>query len=268
MHFIVPTDFSSTASKALEFALALANNCDGRITLLNCFDLDNMPSSFEGDNSVEGEAEVMGRLTQLRNEISNRYPDIKMSLVARFGQLSNIIPLISEEIDADCIVMGTIGAGSVSNKLFGSNTSKIVESTRIPLFVVPDGIEPSGFAQSAFSWDLKAIRKGKSLTFLEQLCTDLGTHMTAVHVASSQLSGEEVLEEELRKYLNYQDLNLRVIIGGDIVQGLDQYIQESKLDWLIMITRKRSLFGQLFSKSISKKMAHHGAIPTLILKEE
>ena len=65
--------------------------------------------------------------------------NIDCEYLLRDGKPHEIIVKISEEKNADLIVMGTNGKDSLSDLLIGTTTQKVVEKSICPVLVMPKG---------------------------------------------------------------------------------------------------------------------------------
>ena len=69
-------------------------------------------------------------------------------------------------------------------------------------------------------------------------------------------------------FLNqYPNLEIKydVVINDDLLENLDKYIDESKIDVITIISYKRNIFARLFNPSIAKKVIFHSDTPLLVI---
>jgi nucleotide-binding universal stress UspA family protein len=137
---LCPTDFSPSALQAVGFAIDLARQADGRVTLLGVLEwlAEEEPRSLAHFNVPEFR-DLMARNTddQLRalvvDELRAGSP-IDTQVV--FGRAHRQILRVAEEQSADLIVMGAQGRGGVSLALFGSTTQQVVRGATCPVLTV------------------------------------------------------------------------------------------------------------------------------------
>ena len=137
---LCPTDFSPSALQAVGFAIDLARQADGRVTLLCVLEwlAEEEPRSLVHFNVPEFRG-LMARNTedQLRElvaEESQAGSVIDTRVV--FGRAHRQILRVAEGQSADLIVMGAQGRGGVSLALFGSTTQEVVRGATCPVLTV------------------------------------------------------------------------------------------------------------------------------------
>ena len=136
-HILVPTDFSSAASKALELALELAPKFDAKVTLLHVYYLPPPPYGDqlawpESGLRQAAQAALDGALADAKA----RYPHIDGRLA--FGDARWHIIDVAQAIGAGLIVMGTQGRKGFSHAFLGSVTERVVRTSPVPVLTVSE----------------------------------------------------------------------------------------------------------------------------------
>jgi nucleotide-binding universal stress UspA family protein len=137
---LCPVDFSPSALQALELALDLARQADGRVTLLHAVEwlAEEQPRALthfdvpEYRRHIASEAEE--RLRTLVAGESRTWVDIGDAVV--FGRAHREILRAAAAKPADLIVMGAQGRGGVDLALFGSTTQQVVRGAACPVLTV------------------------------------------------------------------------------------------------------------------------------------
>jgi nucleotide-binding universal stress UspA family protein len=133
-------DFSPSALQALGFALDLARQADGRVTLFHAVEwlADGEPRAAAHFNVPEYRryliADGQERLRSLVAEESRAWVDIDDAVV--FGRAYREILRAAETNSADLIVMGAQGRGGIGLALFGSTTQQVVRGATCPVLTV------------------------------------------------------------------------------------------------------------------------------------
>jgi nucleotide-binding universal stress UspA family protein len=137
---LCPTDFSPSSLQALGFALDLARQADGRLTVIHVLEwlAEEEPRTSIHFNIPEYrrslEADARERLRTLVAEESQTWAEI--DTVLAFGRAYREILRAAETNDADLIVMGAQGRGGVDLALFGSSTQQVVRGAACPVLTV------------------------------------------------------------------------------------------------------------------------------------
>jgi len=137
---LCPIDFSPSALQALGFALDLARQADGRVTLMHVIEwlAEDDPKALAHFNVPEYQrhlvADAADRLRLLVAEESRTWVEIDDLVV--FGSASGEILRAAETEPVDLIVMGAQGRGGIGLALFGSTTQQVVRGAMCPVLTV------------------------------------------------------------------------------------------------------------------------------------
>ena len=137
---LCPIDFSPSALQALGFALDLARQADGRVTLLHVVEwLAEEEPRASAHFSVPEYRRYMvedgqERLRNLVFEESRAWVEIDDVVV--FGRTYREILRAAETEPVDLIVMGAQGRGGIGLALFGSTTQQVVRGAMCPVLTV------------------------------------------------------------------------------------------------------------------------------------
>lgn len=137
---LCPIDFSPSALQALEFAVALARQADGRVTLLHAVEwlAEEQPRALMHFNAPEYRqlmaSEAHERLQALVAEETRTW--VEIDDVLAFGRAYREILRAAEAKPADLIVMGAQGRGGLDLAVFGSTTQQVVRGATCPVLTV------------------------------------------------------------------------------------------------------------------------------------
>jgi nucleotide-binding universal stress UspA family protein len=137
---LCPIDFSPSALLALGFALDLARQAGGLVTLLHVVEwlAEEEPRTSAHFNVPEVRGYMVDdarqRLRSLVAEESRVWCEIDDVIVS--GRAHREILRAAEARAADLIVMGSQGRGGVGLALFGSTTQQVVRSAACPVLTV------------------------------------------------------------------------------------------------------------------------------------
>ena len=137
---LCPIDFSPSALQALGFALDLARQAHGRVTLLHVVEwlAEEEPRASAHFNIPEYRRymieDAQQRLRGLVAEESRTWVEIDDMVVT--GRAHREVLRAAEAKPADLIVMGAQGRGGVGLALFGSTTQQVVRSATCPVLTV------------------------------------------------------------------------------------------------------------------------------------
>lgn len=143
---LVPTDFSETASAALDVAADLAQATGGEIFLLHVnaipdlgvpigIDVSTFPT-WSGFQAMLRErlSAVHGAMGDIKHRLAGK--GIAITEVVRDGMPAQEIAGAAKELGADLIVMGRHGRRGVAHLLLGSTTDEVLRTSAVPVLAV------------------------------------------------------------------------------------------------------------------------------------
>jgi len=138
-NFLVPTDFSPTARRALDYAIALAARLGARIHIVHVIGIPALGLPEIGlalttmtiDSLM---ADGQAALDRITNECRDQATFGEV--VLRTGDARAEILQVATQVHADLIVVGTHGRRGVSRALLGSVAEAIVRMAPCPVLTV------------------------------------------------------------------------------------------------------------------------------------
>jgi nucleotide-binding universal stress UspA family protein len=139
---LVPVDFSDFSTKAVDYALAFAEQFEARIILLHVVEPAVYPESTmlvataldDLNNDLRQVAQE--RLSELRRErIGERAPS---ELLVRMGRAFSEIAAAAADLDVGLIILATHGYTGLKHVLLGSTTERVVRHAPCPVLTVRD----------------------------------------------------------------------------------------------------------------------------------
>ncbi len=146
------TDLSDSSRMTLSWAMTLAEKHNAKLTMLNVIeDVSSSPSvqvyfSEQEWNQlkkrINSEAvDIMkARLKDFCEETKAAIPQcnyVAEEIIVRRGNPVEKILLVAEEQQCDIIVMGSLGAGGLTDAIMGSTARRVLRRSKIPVFVIP-----------------------------------------------------------------------------------------------------------------------------------
>lgn len=142
---LAPTDFSTTAARAIRVADSILGNADGsraRLVLLHAYQLPieytaygAVPTSL--DFMKDTGAEAQDKLDQMAEELRAEGIDAEARICE--GYPPEVIVEQAAELGADLIAMGTHGRTGLRHLLLGSTAERVVQHAGCPVLTVRQG---------------------------------------------------------------------------------------------------------------------------------
>ena len=138
---VCPVDFSESSMHALKYAISLAQEADGQLTVLHVVaqEFDSLAGfAYDagmtvGDFLKEREIALQQRL----EEVVAAAPEFcRLESLMRHGKAGREVLRVAEEKHCDVIVMGLQGRGSADPLFFGSTTQHVVRHASCPVLTL------------------------------------------------------------------------------------------------------------------------------------
>lgn len=159
---LVPTDFSTSADRALAYAVHLADCYEASLQLLHV--VDELDSQRYG--IAEGEDQAMSLREQVRTEAHERLRtitpdespiDVETEVSLHLGgDVADAIQEYVEDHDVDLVAMGTHGRQGIDRLMLGSVTDAFLRRASCPVLTVRDNGEGIPDAQEVSLADVLA----------------------------------------------------------------------------------------------------------------
>jgi nucleotide-binding universal stress UspA family protein len=133
---LVPTDFSEPSFKALRYAAGLARLTGAALHVVHVAEIDfAVPGDALPDRNPLVDDTEEGRV--LRQKLQALVePGVVPVFHGRTGRAFDQIVRLASELEADLIVMSTLGRTGFKRLLFGSNAERVVQHSSCPVLVV------------------------------------------------------------------------------------------------------------------------------------
>lgn len=273
---LVPTDFSKNAETALYYAIELAKSDDSKIILMHAYQI-NYASSFVPvdvltDEKKDLEKDSGSRLRALGLKIEHAGKIKHEALCVEDFTVDAILHTIKER-KVDLLVMGTKGDSGLANKILGSNTAKVMRNAKCPVLAIPETtkfkiLKNITYATNYDDRDIEDLKK------VAEMARHFTAHIQLVHITDSKkLPGveKESFEQFVAKVLqqvNYSNFSSRILTGESIEDALEEFVNVTATDMLVMSTHQKGFFGRLFGESATRHMAYHSTIPIMVIHHE
>lgn len=273
---LVPTDFSEPAENALEVAASIARKHDAEIILLHMMGLSDAIVTKNESREVFKAMYYMRLAEQRFEELMNKeyLEGIQVTDTVHNYTVFSEINDIAKEMEADLIVMGSIGASGLKEVFVGSNTEKVVRTSEVPVLVIKhqsvDFSPNSGiFACDFLSSALGPYKRAKR--FFDMM--DIEMELLYVNLAGDFRSTREI-EKRILKFLtdagedNPLSLLNSVVVYNDysVEAGIFGYSQVSNADIIALPTQGRQGLAHFFSGSIGEDVVNHSDLPVITFK--
>jgi nucleotide-binding universal stress UspA family protein len=269
---LFPTDFSSGADNAFNYAISLSDKLKAKLILFNSF---HIPVYTSENAMAEGMDDQLmhiaqNKLLKMEKKVLQQSENLIVESIVNYGLAVENINSVAKEKDVNLIIMGTKGASGLKEVFIGSNAASVLEKSPCPVLVIPEKAQFKNMDKIVFATDFKDS-DFYSIALLAEVAYLFNSEIIIVHVsqvAPAENHEKDLLQwykEELKKKVNvdYKNISFHDLVGGNVDYELEDFIEKNNVDLLALSMRKRNIFAKLFDHSLTKRMAYHSQTPLL-----
>ena len=275
---LCPTDFSKTATRAMEYAAYLASQANAQLTLLH---VTHLPLAETAETALVA-TEVVGEMNRdatdklasachyLKEQYGGSGWDCNYEVKTAF--LADAVRNFVVHEGYDLVVVGSTGGGNTLEEiLIGSNTLAIIEDVYCPVLSIPTNARKPRIQKIAYASDLQNADT-QALKQVLEMAALTGAHVEVVHIDKKNDSEGQQKTAEFGRMIEEtfaaQNVRFSEIIHPDEEVGLKDYLTKTNTDLLVILKRHRSFFSNLFHSSLTEKLTYHSKFPMLVLDEK
>lgn len=277
---LIPTDFSENAWNAIRYAIHLFKNEECQFYLLNTY-TPNIPSSrfmapiingtrIEDMVRFTSENELRKTVAKIHEEFDN--PKHSFETISSFNLLADEVKDVVDMFGIDLIVTGTKGASGMDEVFMGSNTVRIIKSTKkCPVLAIPQNFNFVAPSEIAFATDFKRFYSESELLPLLDLANSFGASIRIVHVQFEIKALSDLQQfnlNMLRKYFADVEHYVHTVSElNSVSKTLEIFSEELDIHLLAMLNYQHSYMEKMTREPIVKRTAFHTQIPLLVIPE-
>lgn len=257
---IVPVDFSPTSMHAANYAAQLLVGHYG-VTLI-------FYHSYV--KAAEGE-KAQADLEQLKNDLFKKHI-VKMEVLVH--QEENFVAGLEKAARhrrADLVIMGITGKSAIAQKLFGSNTLKMVETKACPVLIVPESAPFGEIKNVMLTSDFKNTLNSTPSVPIKDFLDVFKPQLHIVNVDKEHfISLTESYEKEKAELRDmFADYNPEFYFMRlyDVDEALNLFAESRNIDLIITIQKNHSFIERLFKGSRTKTLSYQSKVPLLVMHE-
>jgi nucleotide-binding universal stress UspA family protein len=267
---LVPTDFSKPAAWAAEVAVGIAKRAGGEIILLHIVEQPTK-ESFNVEGQIADFADWEDRLFTLKliernrgqlaamvKEIESAGVPVKSEL--KMGNPFHGMRTVIAEHAVDLVVMGTSSHSKIEEKLVGSNTEKVVRSSKCPVLTVHHKPSTAEFKTIVYATSMSEDETTFSNVIKNaQELYDAKVHIVRINTPMNfrpDTESKKIMEKFARK-TGLKNYTLNVFNDRSEEEGILHFAKEVNADLIGMATHGRTGFAHVLAGSIAEDVANH-----------
>ena len=263
---LLPTDFSEASKHAIQYALNLYQD-EAHYVLMHAYHTPQAGATMMYSINPLLEKEAMKELRALADDLRQNTtftPSLEIEAVQ--GHTVDSCRWLLRKQDFDLVVMGTHGASSVFQKLFGSNTANAIHNLEAPVLAVPVDAPIKAPQKVAFAADHKPVGEDRVLLPLSDILARTHAALTLVHVEPVLAEGGDTIPD-VPQAIQAIPHDIRIVHEERVADGLEEFIENDRPDLLALIEHQYTFWEGILHRSITKQMALHASVPLLVMHD-
>lgn len=270
---ILPTDFSNNAWKAAVYAVTVFRDTPCRFILFHVFSEPEKILETDVAYAISTRTKrIYVELNKIKNGLEDfdHHIDTTFETSARYGtEVSTIVQATKNQF-ADLIVMGR--TGSNSSEAAGSLTIQLLTELPCPVICIPENSELTSPEHIMLATDYQDFIYHNQLNIVTDIAHQNKSRISIVNIKKDILAPVPIdnalegfalhnfLDEIPHEYFDHEE--------EEVEEGILNFAHQKNVDLIVMMSRKRKFWEDLFHISISRTVGIHSDLPLLVIKEK
>jgi nucleotide-binding universal stress UspA family protein len=264
---LVSTDYSATASNALEFGANLAQIFKANLVLFNVYHpsihvSNSLLMPDEIDRIVKNNED---HLEKLKTDTAQRYL-INVSCIVRTGETVERLEESAMMFEADLVVMG-VDSNLWDYKIFGNTTTAAIHRLKTPILIVPNDVQFKSIKRILYACEYTYLTHDNQLDLLKEITRKFEAELQILHVQTKKQIPVAVDEEigVVNVMMEDVDHTFSFVDSQNVHDGIVQGVINWQADLLVMVPHKAGFWESLLKSSNTREMAVRTRVPLLVL---
>ena len=273
---VFPTDFSENAFNALKYAVELLKYESCEFFLLHAYADEvyndetvlsrSLMDELKEKISKHAEIKLEETLAKIRDISPN--PHHSFHKVASFGALVDEVNDLVDSENADLCIMGTRGKSDDRNINFGTNTLLVMKYVQCPVLSIPSDYQYNTPQNILFPTNFLVPYQKRELKLVSEIARVFGAEIHSLYI--SKYPVESFRQKDNLNFLKEQFHNIKFqthqVDGIDKVSTIKDFIEEKKIDILVMVNSRHSELENILFEGTLDKIGLNPKIPLLVLQ--
>lgn len=275
-HVLIPTDFSSSAFNAVQYAFELFKNRECTFHIYHAYyivasskgnPLFPVPDELEYRTIRQSKNREMDILKENINRLSNNEKH-QITYDFEYGFLTDLLKEKVENDSIDMIVMGTRGVTNNKDVAYGRNAINVMEKVRsCPVLAIPRNIKFEALNEIVFPTDFEAKFNLDEMETLRRIAETANASIQFLHIGSENNLDETQQKNKqfLEDYFKSVEFSFHWLQDVALMEGLLLFVKQRKSSMISFVNRKHWFFGTIFTNPLIKNLGVHATVPLLAL---
>ncbi|MDO6597077.1 universal stress protein [Oceanihabitans sp. 2_MG-2023] len=256
-NILLLTDFSNNAKNAIHYALHLFKNEKCTFHLMHVYKIGSYISDdlmYASKESVfesltkEPKEKLEALVEELKNKFNNE--NYAFETIIDFDVFIDAINQAIRSKQIDFVVMGTNGATSAKEVLFGSNTVQVARKINCKTLIIPEAYSFTPIKELLLPLDPFDAIDGKQFASLLEFIENNKLRMHVLRVNPNN-ENRDIEDKDVANLYRY---NCKYYIVNDVPMdsAISSYMQTNNIDFLSLFIKNEGFLENFFSKKNTK----------------
>jgi nucleotide-binding universal stress UspA family protein len=268
---LIPVDFSADSINALEHGIKFANTITANIKMVHVVHYKTFETPFYFKDLEDFKDKTV---QDFMNLILYRYQaqvNENLDYVLVEGLVSKEVIKLSEEINADYIIMGTHGTSGSESHWMGSNAYKVVSNSNCPVITIRNGFLKKTLSKIVVPIDASKHTRRK-LPYAVDIAEIFGAEVHIVGVTETSMSDIlKRVESWVNQSVDYlEQRNIKytqtMLQGSNITDMTIEYAKEQDAELIAIMTEQGEHPVSLLMGAYAQHMVNNSPVPVLTVR--
>lgn len=277
MNILIPTDFSTNAWNAIQYAMRFfeTSRCNFFLLHVNTEEewhhANNSLPQHSGMNLQIAPKHTKNLLQDLVKRIHNEFPKSENHKFYTISDSNTITNSIREQVvlnSINFIVMGTKGAASLNELAIGTNTGNVITKVKCTTLVVPENARYSKLKKIAFPTDFSIFYNHQTLQPILDILEINNATINMLHVnkCCSNLNEDQQRNKEyLSDYFTNYKHSFNFLKDNHIENAVQEFVDKKEIHLITMLAKNLNYFQRILFHPTVNEISYYKDVPFLVL---
>lgn len=264
---VAGTDFSVSSINACRYAAFLAQKLQCKLVIFNLFQAPvlHANSGLYGISYASVKSDSRRSVDKMIAQLAKDFPSLKIAAFSTAGAFEDELAAFTAKHRIAAVVMGLQAKTRISRFIWGSHGVNIVGKIDAPVIIVPEKYRDHRLENVLMAVDNVDKLKSTSFKAIERFVKMAQVYLRLLHVRTP----DEViaLGKTTVVKINQNKQEVEQHRASSIEEGIKRYTHDQDVDLVAVVSRKHSVFYNLFNESVTKRIAFSTRVPVMAIHE-
>ena len=263
---VAGTDFTKSSLNACNYAALLADKYKCKLVLFNLLDVSwiHANSGLFLLETFKAKKRNERKVKKQLKGLKLLFPKLEINTFVNSGSFKKEIKAFTEHHQVKLVVMGLAEKNRFYKSLYGSHGVDIAGKLEAPVIIVPEQFKTHTINHVLLAVDNSEKLQLASLKPFESLVKIMKPKIHVLHCKT-----RDEIFEPVKKTIKINNANHNIIVFPvkNIEKGIRKFSQTQSMDLVVVISKKHSIFYDLFAESHTSRIAFDSKVPVMAIHE-